>query len=155
MREAIGGSLLFQIVIVFLLLFAGYICLAINYSKAFKVKNEVVDIIERDGSLEKSTIVKINAYLSESGYFSSGTCPSNTEGSKSNWFGYSTNETDVNTVSPTVNGVGNYCIKEMIVNAEDGGIGKKYYQVKLFFKFEIPVFGDLFNFSVSGDTEQL
>ena len=40
MKESIGGFSLFNIVIVFVILFTGYISLSINYSKAYNVKNE-------------------------------------------------------------------------------------------------------------------
>ena len=48
MKEAIGGVSLFQIVILFLLLFTGVMCLTINHSKAFGVKDEIINIIETD-----------------------------------------------------------------------------------------------------------
>ena len=47
MKEAIGGSWLMQIVIFFVLLFAAFLCFAINYTRAFKVKNELIKTIQR------------------------------------------------------------------------------------------------------------
>ena len=41
MKESIGGTALFQITIVFLLLFTGVMCITINHSKAFAVKDEI------------------------------------------------------------------------------------------------------------------
>ena len=49
MKEAIGGVSLFQIVVVFILIFTGIMCLTINHSKAFGVKDEIVTILENDG----------------------------------------------------------------------------------------------------------
>ena len=46
MREAIGGTWLFQIVIVFILLFTGFLCLSINRSKAFNVKDQIIQTIQ-------------------------------------------------------------------------------------------------------------
>ena len=54
MREAIGGTWLFQIVIVFILLFTGYMCLSINHSKAYNVKSEILEIIERYNGIDLS-----------------------------------------------------------------------------------------------------
>ena len=51
MREAIGGTWLFNLVIFFVLLFAGYMCLSINYSKAFNVKDKIINEIERNGGI--------------------------------------------------------------------------------------------------------
>ena len=48
MKEAMGGISIFQIVIVFLLLFTGVMCMTINHSKAFGVKDEIINIIEQE-----------------------------------------------------------------------------------------------------------
>ena len=45
MRQSIGGTWLFSLMIIFILLFTAYLAVAINYSKSFKVKNEVINII--------------------------------------------------------------------------------------------------------------
>ena len=45
MREAIGGTWLFGLVITFIVFFASFLAVSINYSKAFNVKNNIVDII--------------------------------------------------------------------------------------------------------------
>ena len=49
MREAIGGTWLFGLVITFIVFFASFLAVSINYSKAFNVKNNVVDLIMRTG----------------------------------------------------------------------------------------------------------
>ena len=41
MRESINSVPLFNIVIVFVFLFTGYVSLSINLSKAYNVKNEI------------------------------------------------------------------------------------------------------------------
>ena len=48
MRESIGGAWLFSIVITFIALFSIFLTFAIKYSLAFKYKNQILDIIERD-----------------------------------------------------------------------------------------------------------
>ena len=53
MREAIGGTWIFQIVIFFILLFTGYMCMSINHSKAFNVKNTIIKEIERAEGVSK------------------------------------------------------------------------------------------------------
>ena len=59
MKEAIGGTWLFQIVIVFILLFAGYMCLSINHSKAFSIKSEIIESLSRHGEVDKEEISDI------------------------------------------------------------------------------------------------
>ena len=48
MRESIGGTWLVGIVIVFIVIFTSYLALSVNYSKAFKVKNGIIEIIEEN-----------------------------------------------------------------------------------------------------------
>ena len=46
MRESIGGAWLFGIVIVFIFLFAAFLTYSISYTKAFNIKNEIINYIE-------------------------------------------------------------------------------------------------------------
>lgn len=51
MRESIGGAWLFGIVITFIFLFSGFLAYSISYTKAFNVKNEVINLIEQNMGL--------------------------------------------------------------------------------------------------------
>lgn len=46
MRDAFGGSFMIRLFLVFLIIYMGFTAIAINYAKAFKVKNKVIDYIE-------------------------------------------------------------------------------------------------------------
>lgn len=46
MRDAIGGVLVIEIIIIFLLIINSYLAFSVNYTKAFRVKNKIVSIIE-------------------------------------------------------------------------------------------------------------
>lgn len=48
MREAMGGTWLFGIVITFIALFAGFLAYSVSYTKAFNMKNEILNVIERN-----------------------------------------------------------------------------------------------------------
>ena len=48
MRESIGGGWLFGIVIVFIFMFSGFLAYSISYTRAFNVKNEVINYIEHN-----------------------------------------------------------------------------------------------------------
>ncbi len=48
MRESMGGTWLFGIVIVFIALFASFLAYSISYTRAFNVKNEIINYIERN-----------------------------------------------------------------------------------------------------------
>lgn len=47
MKEAIGGAMAIQLIAVFLLIINAYLAFNVNYTKAFKVKNEIISIIEK------------------------------------------------------------------------------------------------------------
>ena len=77
MKESYGGTWLFQIVIVFLLLFTGIMCLTINQSKSFAVKSELVNYIENQNGIkiDQDTLDdNISEILSNLGYYTTGSC---------------------------------------------------------------------------------
>ena len=66
MRESIGATWILQLVIIFMLIFVAFLALSVNYTKAYKIKNEVVTIIEKyEGvsSKKEGSIEIINNYL--------------------------------------------------------------------------------------------
>lgn len=70
MRESIGGSMLFYIVLFFLSVFIFFIASVIRYARVYKIKNSVINYIERnEGIVEKSDIDK---ELGKMGYDSNG-----------------------------------------------------------------------------------
>ena len=48
MKESIGGTWLLGFVLVFIVIFSAYLAVSINYTKAFKVKNRIINIIEEN-----------------------------------------------------------------------------------------------------------
>ena len=70
MRESVGSTWIFQLAIIFILIFSAYLAITINYSKTFKVKNEVISILEKyegltdssSGSTSAGSIAIINNY---------------------------------------------------------------------------------------------
>ncbi len=53
MRESIAGTWLFGIVITFIVLFASFLAYSISYTKAFNLKNEIINLIERNDGYTK------------------------------------------------------------------------------------------------------
>ena len=150
MRTAIGGTWVSQLIIIFMFIFVAYLALSINYSKAFRVKNETLTFIEKKEGITKESIKYINSYLKNSGYDSKGTC----EDMGENVYGVS----DLNSAKFSL--VKNfkteyyYCIskyKEPAVNFKN----KASYEVRLFFKFNLPVLGDLSIINVDGQTKDV
>lgn len=46
MRDAFGGAFMIKLFLVFILIYVFFIALALNYAKAFKVKNKIIDYLE-------------------------------------------------------------------------------------------------------------
>lgn len=150
MKESIGGVTLFNIVIVFVLLFAGYISMSINYSKAYNVKNEILNIIRNQGGVCTSTYVRsdcynfalqITDYFREANYRSTGEC-------EDGWVGYNREgQVDYNNSA--------FCVKGIKANSNSELPNALYYQVKVFYQLDIPIFSDVFEFSIYGETGRI
>lgn len=168
MKEAYGSMLLWIIVIFFLAVFSSYLALSVNYSRAFKVKNEIVNIIERNKGLSTrsgsstNAIQEIQEYLADVGYRTKGTCGKKTRdyneeyAASGGWTGYSLNggETTNNAV---------FCIHAVTTGVTRRSNASqtyefpysKYYTVQVFFKLDIPIFDQIFKSSIYGSTKTL
>lgn len=147
MKEAVGGSWITGIVVVFVILFASFMAISINWSKSYKVKDEILAVIERNHGMKKSTITEINGYLADVGYRNVGQCPKN-DGC---WYGFNYNNND-----SAVNSNPNYCVKKTIINASAiGHPTMAYYTVDVFFRLDIPIIGDIIKLDLSGETSTI
>ena len=46
MRDAFGGAFMIKLMLIFLVIYVCFIAVALNYAKAFKAKNGIIDLIE-------------------------------------------------------------------------------------------------------------
>ena len=75
MREAVGSTFLFNIMIVFIFFFASFLAIAINYSQAFRIKNQIINYIEQyEGINTEKDKERIVNYISSSGYYREKDC---------------------------------------------------------------------------------
>ncbi len=160
MREAIGGTWIFQIVIFFVLLFTGYICLSINHSKAFNVKNEIVKAIEREKGVNlenpmgDQAIKDIVDYLNKTSYRTTGDCKSLDITDKSgkvitHYIGY-------NREGKIVENNPSFCIAKQSVTTDksEGDLpDASYYRIVVFYQLDLPIFRSIFQFRIKGDTK--
>ena len=151
MREAIGGLGLTQIVIFFLVVFAGYISISVNSNKAYKVKNEVISIIQKNNGFDETALEQIEEYMTKVGYRATADCDAlGTPG----WDGYTSSGTKNNQKAL-------FCIKTMNIVYDTGTTicpqfpKSVYYQVKIFFGLDIPIINSLFKFQLTGTTRKL
>lgn len=154
MKEAIGGTWVFTLVITLLAVFTCFVSISTNYTRTYNIKDKIVTIITNKRGLNKAAITQINEELLEIGYGGKGNCPSDS----GCWFGFSKNNND--NVSSYASEV-NYCIKRNVIigqNADGtttGAIGhpaQNYYSVAVFFTIDMPVLGEMFTLSVEGET---
>ena len=154
MRHTMGGTWVFQLVLIFTLIFAAYIALTINYSRSFRVKNEMLSIIEKNEGFTENGVKLINNYLSQSGYKTTGHCKPQSDVVV---FGATNIDPSVTTGSIEVAQPGNryyYCFSKY-TNYHSYFKTRAYYKITLFFKFDIPVLGELSTFDVDGQTSEI
>lgn len=150
MRESTGSTFIFGLVIAFTLIFAGFLVLALSYSKAFKLKNEVTSMIEKyegitikDKRYNMGSVEIINNYLTASGYRTKGHCEEGEFGSLS-----LEDHTLVETIQDEEY---YYCIKIKTNN----DTCKSLFTVTIFYDFNLPVFGQLREYSIAGQTNEI
>ncbi len=156
MKESLGVVGIFQIVILFIVLFTGIMALTINNSTSFGVKDEIVSAIDfnegnfldSNGKLSTDIVdaMEVNSYR-------------NTGKCDSGWCGF---DREGNPVS--AGGNASVCIRCVNVTKglEDGYRGIEvvrddfingyYYQVEAFYQLDLPSFSESFNFSTKGDS---
>lgn len=164
MKEAIGGISLFQIVVLFILLFAAIMAFSINHSKAFGVKDEIINIIQNEQvvgtELSQTTLEAVKDHLADAGYRVTGKCPDG-------YTGYDREGNENNNSAA-------FCIKANdLSNAFKIDLDKKcegidncsgntedyptmiYYDVVVFYQLNIPVLNNLFKFKSYASTKVL
>lgn len=134
MREAIGSSLLFNIVLTIVIIMIAFLIGSLAYSKAFKVKNRIIDIIVKNEDYNDAAKKEINDMLSEVGY----------RKQKLN------SQTKCSSDSLVDRGGYDYCVYRKTSSNNDGNY---YYKVVTYMYFDIPVIGRLLTFPVSGETK--
>lgn len=134
MKESIGNSYLIMIAMVFLFILMGLLVSALSFSKAFKAKNKIINVIEKYNGFNSESQAEVEKDLFKMGY----------KGSNS----VSLCETidNMTIVHDATKGSYNYCVYE--VKTSRG----YYYHVVTFTNFDIPILGDYIKFEVKGDS---
>lgn len=165
MKESISITAIFQIVILFILLFTAIMALTINNSNAFGVKDEIVNILELNGGNylddnNENLNNEIVELLASTSYRTTGKCPEDEE-----YVGFERNGSRI-----TSNQDASVCIREVratrgvddyltggdvlgnTVATDDFVIGN-YYEVIVFFQMDLPVVRQLYNFQSKAQTK--
>lgn len=133
MRESFGGAFMINLLIFFIVVYVSLMCIAIVYSRAFRVKNEVINIIEQyqyAGETNSKAEQEIEKYLLEIGY------PTNTD---------DISEKCAAEDGKLMNGV---CIVTQSYNAS-----ARYYKVITYIHIDLPLFDLDLILPISGETK--
>lgn len=153
MKEAIANAGIFNLVIMFVIILLAFFIGSLSYSKAFKVKNKILEEIEKDqgytmGSTD-STEARVEDWIRNIGYRAN--------------VGHNRNTRNcANTVSGNggsdgvlINGDSNYqyCVYEFDTCSGGSNLNcGKYYRVIAYMYFDIPIISGLLRLPVSGET---
>ena len=140
MREAFGGTFTIQLILLFLAIYIAFIAVALNYAKAFRVKNQIINIIEQnegfdfDNSAEGSAQNEIQKYLRRVSYY-------------------------VNLTNIKNNNINDnykcyyegYCVEKMGSTDIEG----TYYKVTTYVNIDMQVFNLKFTIPIQGETRKI
>ncbi len=156
MREAISGTVLIKVFLVFLFLYAIFIGVAINYAKAFRIKNRIINIIEQNeglsnkeiddiGKTKQSTgvINDIEEYLQQVNYNATVTTEIATKYGSGN-----------NSKCNTQENLG-YCITKYVGTVNDNNICPSYYTITTFVRIQIPIISTDLLIPITGETRKV
>ena len=131
MRDAYGGTFMIEIMMVFVVLFVTFTAVIVNVAKTFRIKNELVNIIEQDGGFNRKAQEDIDNYFDSTSYQLIETRPSSCA-SNNYWH------------NP------GYCVTPMPQESESN---PSYYRVTVYVSISLPFFGLDFIIPVSGETK--
>lgn len=138
MKDAFGGTFILYIMLVFFVIFICFLTVSINFAKAFRIKNDIVNMLERKEvkTIDNTTVDEIDKYLHDIGYSytnmkSRGVC------------------TDVDGGETlTLRGV---CVKSY--HGKNDTTGYVYYKVTTYIVMDFPIFHWGGVIPISGETK--
>lgn len=141
MREATGQTGLMNIMLFIIGIIIVVLTSSIAYSKAFRVKNKIIDIIEKNGEYNSDARSEIDATLTELGYRT--TSP--------NEYTLNCKKIDGYTLDATVYPNHLYCVYK----SDKSTTEQYYYKVIAYMYFDLPIIGAYIKIPVSGETKVL
>lgn len=147
MRESIGGTWLLGFVVLFIVLFSAYLAYSINYTKAFKTKNFIINTIEENEGFSECDGCNFEQFQ-DSDYAEHHDTESKIYYYLKN-IGYATQTIDKSKCSDEDDyKEGGYCVRT--ISTSSGGI---YYKVTTFINIEIPLIWQTFTIPIKGETK--
>ena len=163
MKESMSVTTIFQIVILFILLFTAIMALTINNSNAFGIKDQIVNIIEASGGnyIDADSLnEEIVTLIESTSYRTTGKCPED-EG----YIGFERNGSRITSNQDATvcirevratEGVDNYLTGGDVLGntvATDDFVLGSYYEVIVFFQMDLPIIRQIYNFQSKAQTK--
>ena len=139
MREAVGSTFLFKLMIFFIFFFASFLAIAINYSQAFSIKNQIINILEKSEGLNSTSIPNIVDVTINSGYHREVDCIDRNDG-----------ESITDSTGGNVRTAKGVCIQKL---PSESDTANRYYKVTTYVSFNFPIIGNIITFPVRGETK--
>ncbi len=157
MKEAIGSTWLMGMIITFIAIFSGFLAYSISYTKAFRVKNEVINIIEKNEGFTFSTHGRIDPNSVDVSTLRNDT---STEAQaflfiKSIGYNYSMFNNNSNPCKEGELQAGGYCLAKRCPNSVENGSDRVYYKVTTYISLSIPFLDFGIKIPISGETKSL
>ena len=150
MRDAIGQVFALQVILAFVLLINGYMAYSVNYARAFRVKNQIVNIIEQYEGPTDEAMAKIGSYVDGMTYRVPQTLINNFR----NRYASNSDDGEVSCQDGWC-----YIAHDVRTTGGDGEMNGTYYSVVTFVNIDIPVINNLIGLgdflSVSGETRTI
>ena len=150
MRDAIGQVFALQAILAFVLLINGYMAYSVNYTRAFRVKNQIVNIIEQYEGPTDDAMAKIGSYVDGMTY----RVPQTLINSFRNRYASNNGDGEVSCQDGWC-----YIAHDVKTTGGDGEMNGTYYSVVTFVNIDIPVINNLIGLgdflSVSGETRTI
>ena len=141
MREATGNAYLLNFIIVFIAIFILFLVGSIAYSKAFKVKGAIIEVIEKEGGFTNKARDDIAEALGQFGYRVWQNGCSDIEGME-----------NLSNQSLQYD----YCIYKATDGNESSAVYRgDYYKVVTFITFDFPLISGSIRIPVAGETRNL
>lgn len=167
MKQGIANAWLLGLIVIFIALMVAFISTTINYTAAFKMKNEMLSIIEKHKGFTNSigtsvesiingesvtgevgSLQTINLYLRGYAYATKGSCPDGDE-----WVGITDLSEDTTNGLIDENPSGKnyyYCIAKYKADERTDDYAGYYYRVRIFYSFDVPILSTFLSVRVDG-----
>lgn len=146
MDESIGGAFMIKLLFVFIIIYVTFMCLAISYAKAFRIKNTVMNKLEQSQFAFGDDFGFIDKYLETVSYDFNG---NDDIKAKCNNVEFGNAHSETRTIL-TENGV---CIRQFGDMDANGNINDYYYKVTTYISIEFPFFNIYGTIPISGETK--